>query len=461
MTSNLPDTFAIVGGGPAGLVAARAFLHYGLKVEILERHTEIGGIWDKSNPGSPVYDSCHFISSRDYGGFIGYPMPSDYPFYPKWNQIRDYVRGFADAYGLTEHIQTNTAVVSAEPVDSEDGRFWRVRLSTGETREYRGVISAIGGQWVPVMPTFPGSETFGGTIMHSSEYDDISQFAGKKVLIVGAGNSGVDIAADAAFVAEKAILSTRRGYWFLPKLAYGVPVGDLLQGNIPDEKLPAELVGLDSGAIIQKVLDAVIGDVTNYGLPAPDHMLGATHPITNFQVLHCLAHGLLTYRPNIERLTPTGVEFVDGSFEELDVIVFATGYDTSIPWLPEGLLEYEAGQPKFLLGALVEGVEGLYGAGVLHFAGNTYPVFDQLIQLAAADARAMVTGEGREKIAELRATYRPSFKHADTFLDVRRNTNHVDTAALSKYFGELEALYDIAVPTFKTPDFYASQPVGV
>ncbi|TFD68162.1 NAD(P)/FAD-dependent oxidoreductase [Cryobacterium gelidum] len=454
MTFALPDTFAIVGAGPAGLVTARAFLNYGLKVEILERHSAVGGIWDKSNPGSPVYESCHFISSRDYGGFIGYPMPSTYPLYPKWHQIRDYVRSFADAFGLTAFIRTDSDVVSAVPVDTDAGRYWAVALGSGETRNYRGVVSATGGQWVPVIPKFAGSERFTGIIIHSSEYDNIDVFRGKNVLVVGAGNSGVDIAADAAFMAEKAVLSTRRGYWFLPKLAYGVPVGDLLQGNIPDEKLPAELVGLDSAGIIQKVLDAVVGDVTNYGLPAPDHPLGATHPITNFQVLHALAHGLLSYRPNIREITPTGVIFEDDSFEAIDVIVLSTGYDNSIPWLPEGTLEYEEGQPKFLLGALVDNVEGLYGAGVLHFAGNTYPVFDQLVQLAAADAKALVSGENRSRLKELRASYRPSFKHNGTFLDVRRNANHVDIAAVNGYLKELEEDFGVPVPYFNTPEFY-------
>ena len=102
-TGKRPTTFAIVGGGPAGLVAARAFLRRGIEVEILERHSALGGIWNMEQPGSPMYRSCNFISSRDYGGFIGYPMPRSYPLYPRWDQIRDYVQSFARAYGL-DHL---------------------------------------------------------------------------------------------------------------------------------------------------------------------------------------------------------------------------------------------------------------------------------------------------------------------------------------------------------------------
>lgn len=450
----LPDTYAIVGGGPAGLVTGRAFLNYGLKFEILERHSAIGGIWDIDNPGSPVYQTCNFISSRDYGAFIGFPMPRDYPYYPRWSQIRDYIRLFAQAYGLHRYIRTDAEVVRAEPVDCAEGRYWRVTPASGESKDYRGVITASGGQWTPFAPRFEGDDTFAGTIIHSSQYQDPSLFAGKRVLVVGAGNSGVDIAADASVFAQKAFLSTRRGYWILPKLAYGVPVGDLLQGNIADEKLPEDIRGLAPEAVIQKVLDSVVGDLTNYGLPAPDHELGKTHPITNFQILHALSHGYLFYHPDIARLTPDGVHFVDGTYEDIDVIVLATGYDVSIPWLPEGTLRYEQGHPVFTLGALVDGEPGLYGAGVLHFAGNTYPVFDQLVQLVAAHARGQVTGEGAEVTEDIAANFRPSFKNDDTFLDVRRNANHVDVAAMDAYFEQLESVYGIPIPSHRTPHFY-------
>src|SRR5690606_31164477 len=102
-------------------------------------------------------------------------------------------------------------------------------------------------------PHWPGEEDFAGRLIHSSEYRDPAEFDGKRVLVVGAGNSGVDIAADAARRADRAFLSTRRGYWFLPKLAFGRPVGDLLQGLIPDEELPTPLQGKTPPEIIEIV----------------------------------------------------------------------------------------------------------------------------------------------------------------------------------------------------------------
>lgn len=455
-TEDHGDAFAIVGAGPAGLVTARAFMNYGLEVDLYERHSAIGGIWDIENPGSPLYRSCHFISSRDYGAFFDFPMPREYPMYPKWHQIRDYIRSFAEHYGIEEKVRFNSNVVGVAPVETDSGERWQLTLENGEAHIYRGVISAGGGQWKPVIPHWPGEERFRGTIIHSSEYHDPSELEGKTVLVVGAGNSGVDIAADASQRAERAFLTTRRGYWFLPKLAYGRPVGDLLQGLIPDEELPAPLRGRTPPEIIALVMESVIGDVTNYGLPEPDHEFGQTHPITNFEVIHALGHGTLEYRRNLERFTDTGAVFSDGREEQIDLVILATGYDLSLPWIDEELVDRVDEIPQFHLGTLVQGAQGLYGAGVLHFAGNTFPVFDQFIQVAAAEASALVNGEDLAKFREIREELNPSFKEDDTFLDVRRNANHVDIAAVNRYFETLEARFGIPVPSFAAPGFYAA-----
>lgn len=451
--SALPARYAIVGAGPAGLVTARAFLKRGLDVEILERFDEPGGIWNIEQPGSPMYRSCNFISSREYGGFIGYPMPEDYPMYPKWTQIRDYVQAFARDFGLNEKIRTNANVVHAEPVDSEAGRYWRVTLESGEVNDYRGIVVATGAQWDPFIPEIPGLDGFEGRAIHSAEYLETGEFVGKRVLVVGAGNSGVDIVSDAAVHADKAFLSTRRGYWFLPKFLYGLPVPDLLAGTVEiDPEGP--LGGLSTPEVFKTVLDSV-GDLTVYGLPAPDHELGASHPILNNQVLHCLAHGLLEYRPDIASIDGSTVNFVDGRQEEIDVIVFATGYDVKVPWLPEGILEYKDGHPESVMGSFIPDQLGLYIAGALHFAGNTFSIFDRTVQVVAADAEAEVTGRNADAMREIRETFRPNLQGDFPFLDTRRNANQVFIPALEAAFDELESRYGIAIPKFGDQEFYA------
>jgi len=193
--TTLPTTYLVVGGGPFGLIAARALQRKGIDFEIIERHTELGGIWDMTDPGSPMYETCHFITSKQLGGYIDYPMPAEYPTYPS----------------------------KAEPVGEHDETTWNVTTSDGETRSYRGILAACGQQWWPYAPTIPGAEDFGGEIYHSSEYRSPEQFVGKKVLVIGAGNSGVDIAVDAAERAGRAIISTRRDYYWFPKQLFGLP----------------------------------------------------------------------------------------------------------------------------------------------------------------------------------------------------------------------------------------------
>jgi cation diffusion facilitator CzcD-associated flavoprotein CzcO len=208
--------YCIIGAGPSGLAQARAFQQRGIEFDVFERHRDVGGLWDMSNPGSPLYESAHFISSRTQSGFLGFPMPEAYPDYPRHDQILAYLRAFADAYGLRERIQFGTAVERVAL--TEDGA--RVEAG-GQERHYSGVVCATGVNWTPNLPEYPGR--FAGTYRHTASYRRPSELSGKRVLIIGLGNSGADIACDAARFAEKAYVSVRRGYHFIPKHIFGKP----------------------------------------------------------------------------------------------------------------------------------------------------------------------------------------------------------------------------------------------
>ena len=449
----LPTKYCIVGGGPAGLVTARAFRRYGIETEIIERHAQPGGIWNKDQPGSPMYTSCNFISSRDFGGFIGYPMPSDYPMYPRWDQIRDYVQAFARDFNLTSGGRFGVAVTKAWPVDTDDaGRYWQVQTSDGQTRSYRGVVVASGAQWDPVVPDIPGLSTFAGDVIHSAAYEGPAQFAGRNVLVVGAGNSGVDIVADAAFHGRNAYLSTRRGYWFLPKYLFGLPVPDLMAGNIPPQT-SGPLAGKTPAQIEQMIIDSV-GDLTVYGLPTPDHRLGATHTIVNGQVIHCLAHGMLAHKPDIAEVREHSVLFSDGSEEAIDIIVLATGYNVSLPWLGDELVPSAHGHPVTHLGTFSPTQRGLYFAGAIHFGGSTFPTFDRVVQLAAADAHAELTGENADGMAHLRNDFHPDLTGGFPFLNIDRNANQVHLPALEEAFATITQRYHVPIPAVRDDSFY-------
>ncbi|MEV6171679.1 NAD(P)-binding domain-containing protein [Streptomyces sp. NPDC051954] len=450
--AELPTTYCVVGAGPGGLIAARALRRAGIAVEILERYHEVGGIWNIDHPGSPLYESCNFIASSKRGGFIGYPMPADYPDYPTWQQIRDYIHAMADAFDLRRFVTFCAEVVAAEPVRTAAGTYWTVRLADGRTRDYRGIVYAGGHEWKPNLPDLPGTTSFAGRIIHSKDYRSTSEFDGRRVLVVGAGNSGVDIATDAAFMAEQAYLSTRRGYWFLPKQVFGVPITEYLDGSesLPDHPM---LEGLDEERRVAMLL-AIVGDLTRFGLPAPDHPVTATHPIVNNNVLHYLAHARLAWVPDVVRLTETGAVFADGTEREVDTIVFATGYDIEIPWLPEGAVEYRKGRPVTHLATFFPGLENFYAVGIQHAADHGYQNFDEFAQLVVADARATLTGRGREAIEEIKNDYRPDLKAGTPFVNTRRNENQWSSPALRTTVEDLRKRFGIEIPEWDDQEFY-------
>ena len=172
------DAVCIIGGGPGGLSAARALKRQGISYEQFERHSDVGGIWDIHNPGSPMYESAHFISSRDLSGYTDFPMPKDYPDYPTNQQIVSYVRAFARAFGLYDQLRFG---VSVKSIDKLPDARWRVSLENGELRYYRAVICATGCNWDPSLPEIKGR--FNGEIRHSVSYKRGEEFKGKRVMV--------------------------------------------------------------------------------------------------------------------------------------------------------------------------------------------------------------------------------------------------------------------------------------
>jgi cation diffusion facilitator CzcD-associated flavoprotein CzcO len=383
--------YCIVGAGPAGLAAARALAEAGIPFDVFERHGDVGGIWDIDNPNTPIYESAHFISSRSQSAFDGFPMPADYPDYPSWKQILDYIRAFADTFDLRKHVRFGTSVDKVEP----SGKQWTVQLGTGERLEYEGVIIAVGHDWDPLFPSYPG--TFDGEAYHTVDYRSGAELAGKKVLVVGAGNSGCDIACDAATQASQAWISMRRGYHFLPKHVFGQPTDQFFHTGpqIPNWLAPALL------AVLLRVL---VGDLRRFGLPKPDHKPLSTHPIMNTQLLHHLAHGGIAAKPDIAELRGRTVRFTDGSEIEPDVILWATGYRPRIPCLEAGGVRLAESGEDLFLNMFARNHPGLCVMGFFGTAGAAYPIVSKQGALLAAVLTAQQeNGAALRAFEELRA----------------------------------------------------------
>ena len=311
-----------------------------------------------------------------------------------------------------------------------EGDVWRVELSTGEVRHYAGVIACPGVTWHGTMPKLPGAETFTGQARHSVTYRDPEEFRGKRVLIIGAGNSGVDIACDAARTAGAAYFSVRRGYRFVPKHLFGIPTDVLVSGKV----LPPK--GAAVSGDLNKMLDMLSGDLTRLGLPAPDHDALASHPIMNTQILHYLSHGDLTAKGDVKGFDGLHVLFADGSVEAIDLVLFCTGYDYRLPFFDEGLFEWKSGRPQLYLNILHRSLPGLYVLGFAEFADAAYRRFDEMAQMIVADINARETGVKADVMAAMRATDRPDLRGGKVYIDSARHANYVNAETLMQVLAE-------------------------
>jgi cation diffusion facilitator CzcD-associated flavoprotein CzcO len=359
------DKFLVIGAGPCGLGVAKALKEAGISYTQAEADDNVGGNWYHG-----VYDSAHIISSRKTTEYADFPMPPGYPDFPSQKQMGDYYALYADTFNLRDNIEFNTKVVMCLPRDDES---WEVELANGEKRIYKGVIVCNGHHWDKRFPEYEGE--FAGEWMHSKDFKTAQQLVGKRVLVIGGGNSACDVASEAARVSEEAHLSLRRGYWFLPKTLFGQP--------------SAESVALYFPIFLQRfvlklMLKIVIGKYEDYGLPHPDHKLFEHHPTVSSEILHYLKHGRIKPHKDVKKFDGKKVEFVDGEQIEVDTIVCATGYFVSFPFLPAGLVPVKNGNiAQLYAGSVLPEYKNLYVFGTQQIRYGVGPLITPAAALLA------------------------------------------------------------------------------
>ncbi|SDZ06463.1 Predicted flavoprotein CzcO associated with the cation diffusion facilitator CzcD [Micromonospora pattaloongensis] len=367
------ETVCVIGAGASGLVAVKNLREHGFAVDCYERETGIGGAWNWRHDRSPVYASAHLISSKPFTQFPDFPMPDSWPDYPHHSQVLSYLDSYADHFDLRPHVWFGTEVVRVEPAD---GERWDVTTrSTGgygaeRVQRYAAVVVANGHNWAPKTPMYEGLDEFTGQVLHASAYKDPAQLRGKRVLVVGGGNTGCDIAVEAAQQAARCWHSTRRGYWYAPKYLFGRPT-DQVNDAMLALRLPLRL----RQWLYQRTLRMTVGDVTRLGLPRPDHRVFETHPIANSQLVYYVGHGGITPVRDIVRFRRHSVEFVGGEQIEPDVVVFATGYLPRFEFLDPKLLGADGdGRPELYLNAFPRRQPTLAVAGLLQSDSGLFPL---------------------------------------------------------------------------------------
>ncbi|MFW5966091.1 MAG: flavin-containing monooxygenase [Persicimonas sp.] len=358
------DRVCIIGAGPAGLATGRELARHGVLYDQFERHDDVGGVWDIDSEYSNMYESAHLISSKKSTEFHDFPLPDEAADYPDHRTILRYFRDFAKIFGLYERIRFGVSVERVE----RDGDNWTVELDTGEVYRYDAVCIANGHLNDPNWPDFPGE--FDGELFHSCDYRCAEVFEGKRVLIVGAGNSGCDLAVDAVHRAESVHLSMRRGYHIVPKYIFGVPAADFGAGSSA-LNLPMWL----KQRLDTTLLRTIFPDPREYGIPEPDHRLYESHPIVNSQLVYHLGHGDIEVRDNVERFDGSTVHFVDGKQHEYDLVVMATGYELTFPFIDRDHFTWENSKaPELYLNIFHPEYDDLFVMGLIESDGGGWQI---------------------------------------------------------------------------------------
>ena len=422
-----PEKYCIIGAGAAGITAAKNLLEHDIPFDVIEREDDVGGNWVFGKPNSGVYASTHLISSSKLSGYVDYPMP-DQPDYPRHNQVLAYLRGYARHFGVYEHIQFNTTVQHCE---RDDDGLWRVTLDNGETRRYRGLLICNGHLSKPFTPDYPGS--FDGEMIHSQQYKTPEILRGKRVLVVGAGNSGCDLAVEAVHHAQTVFHSTRRGYYYIPKYVFGVPSDqfDALAQRIWSPRWLRRWVRTF-------IVKMVLGHPADYGLPAPDHRLLETHPIVNSQMLYHVGHGDIIAKPNIAELRGDRVAFDDGSEEAIDLIVYATGYQIAFPFIDNAHLNWADGRPNLYMHFLHPAYDNLFVIGMIQPDSGVFWLMDLQAQVVARYIQAQTQAhELADQLRQIKAGPQPDIRGGVHHIDSTRHILEIDHISYRK------ALYNL------------------
>ncbi len=422
--------FCVIGAGPSGLTALKNFSQAGIPVEGFDASADLGGVWNIAQPSGRVYESTHLISSKRMTQFRDWPMPDEFPEYPSHVQALAYLRSYAERFDILPLIQFSTRVISVE----KSGIQWLVCFADGTTRRYRGVVIANGHHRVPNLPEIPGE--FRGELLRSHDYKSAAQLRGKRVLVIGAGNSGCDIAVDAAQQAASCTLSMRRGYHIVPKFLRGYPIdqwGELLQRW----HVPLFLRRF----ILRRGTYTGLGRPEHFGLPQPDHRFLETHPLINSQLMYYAGHGRIQPKPGVVRFEGNEAIFSDNSRGVFDLVIAATGYQIDFPFIAREALNWRDGMPRLYLHAFHPHEESLFVAGMIQPDSGQWGLTDLQARLMALYTLARAEGQG-DWFATAKAGPAPLLNNGIRYADSARHQLEVEHFSYRRRLEKLCARFE-------------------
>lgn len=432
MTSDV--NVCVIGAGVSGLTAVKYLKAAGVPCEAFEKGSDVGGLWryDNDSGAASCYRSLHIDSSRQSLAYPDFVIPEDMPEYLSHWQVLEHFERYADQFDLRSAYRFRTEVLKVEP---EGGR-WKVTFlsrdaapgTPPDSKVFSHVIVANGHLWDPKYPGFPGE--FSGETSHSFHYRTADPFEGKRVLVVGLGNSAVDIAVDVARRAEKVFMSTRRSAWIMPKYLLGYPTDRVLGFLTKKLMLPVER----ARGVARFIAQITMGDQERFGVRRPKHPVWREHATISQELLPYLGHGWITMKPNVERLDGDEVLFTDASREKIDAIIYATGFHTSFPFLDPSVFEVKDGKPPALYRRIAPPEHpGLFLSGLVQPVGPTIPLVEIQARWIAAAISGRMSLPGQAEMNREIEAHRS--RNAKRYLDSGRYTLEVD---FREYAGQMD-----------------------
>ncbi len=413
-------TTAVIGAGISGLTAGKMLNDYGVDYTCFESSDRIGGNWAFGNPNghSSAYRSLHIDTSKHQLSFRDYPMPDEFPDFPHHTKIKEYLEGYAEAFGLKEHIEFRNGVTHARRLD---GGGWELDTQRGETRRFDLLVVANGHHWDPRFADFPGD--FTGEVIHSHAYIDPKNpldLQGKRILVIGIGNSAADITVELSSKAleNEVTLSTRSGAWIVPKYIAGRPADKYFKTS---PYIPMAW----QRKLAQLGQPVISGRPELYGLPKPNHKFFEAHPTQSVELPLRLGSGDVVAKPNVTLLDGRTVHFTDGTSSEFDVIVHATGYNITFPFFDPELLSAGADNHVALYKRMFKpGLDDLVLVGFAQATPTLFPFVESQARLVGAYAVGRYRLPQAEEMEQVIAEDEQKF--LSHMVDSPRHTQQVD-----------------------------------
>ena len=424
MSIDLPRV-AVVGAGSSGITALKGLVDRGFDATCYEASDRVGGNWvfGNRNGMSASYKSLHINTSRERMEYSDFPMPKHYADFPHHSNIAEYFDNYVDNFGLRDRIKFETKVVSA---DRDSDGVWTLTDDKGGVERFDAILVANGHHWDPRWPEPAFSGHFDGEQIHAHSYENSDILRGKRIVVLGMGNSAMDIAVEGSYVADKVYLSARRGAHIIPKYIFGKPLDQVLKN---DPRVPYRI----RQKLFQTIMRTQIGKVEDYGLPKPDHKIGDAHPTISDHILSRITHGSVEAKPNIKELKGNKVLFEDGTEVEADLIIYCTGYKVTFPFFDEDFISAPDNELPLYRRVFKPDVDNVFFVGLLQPLGAVMPLSEAQGRWIASYLRGEYALPSPAEVeAEIRADREEMAKR---YVKSKRHTMQVD---FETYLHELD-----------------------